>query len=102
MKMPDVFVKTVSPPASFVVLSIVTRAPTTLAAIDGLLRHLSIGGRVTILSYRGHTGGPEEYAEVKRYLDSARNPLLVREFASQFDSDVAPRLFLLEKRSNLG
>ncbi|HEX3445367.1 MAG TPA: class I SAM-dependent methyltransferase [Chthoniobacterales bacterium] len=78
--------------------SIVTRAPTTLAAIDGLLRHLSTFGRVTILAYRGHVGGPEEYEEVKRYLDSARN-LLVREVASQFDSETTPRLFLLEKRN---
>jgi hypothetical protein len=71
--------------------SIVTRAATTLAAIDGLLRHVSIGGRVTILSYRGHVTGPEEYDEIKRYLESAR----------QFDSEIAPRLFLLEKRAGL-
>ena len=76
--------------------SIVTRAATTLAAIDGLLRHLSSGGRVTILSYRGHSGGPEEYEEVKRYLDSATN-VLVREIAGQSDSEIAPRLFLVEK-----
>jgi methylase of polypeptide subunit release factors len=79
--------------------SIVTRAATTLAAIDGLLRHLSIGGRVTILSYRGHFTGPEEYAQVKRYLESAES-VLVREIASQFDSEIAPRLFLLEKTSS--
>jgi methylase of polypeptide subunit release factors len=81
--------------------SIVTRAATTLAALDGLLRHLSIGGRVTILSYRGHTGGQEEYEEIKRHLDPLRNLLLVREVASQFDSEIAPRLFLLEKRSEI-
>ena len=80
--------------------SIVTRAPTTLAAIDGLLRHVSIGGRVTILSYRGHISGPEEYDEIKRYLESARD-VFVREIASQFDSEIAPRLFLLEKRAGL-
>ena len=80
--------------------SIVTRAATTLAAIDGLLRHVSIGGRVTILSYRGHVTGPEEYDEIKRYLESARD-VFVREIASQFDSEIAPRLFLLEKRAGL-
>jgi methylase of polypeptide subunit release factors len=79
--------------------SIITRAATTLAAIDGLLRHLSIGGRITILSYRGHSGGSEEYEEVKRYLDSATN-VLVREIASHVDSETAPRLFLLEKGSD--
>lgn len=79
--------------------SIVTRPATTLAALDGLLRHLSTAGRVTILSYRGHRTGPEEYEEVKRYLDSAKN-LRVREIAGQFDSEIAPRLFLLEKRSS--
>jgi methylase of polypeptide subunit release factors len=78
--------------------SIVTRAVTTLAALDGLLPHLASEGRVTILSYRGHATGPEEYQEVKRYLDSVRDSLLVREIASQFDADVAPRLFLLEKK----
>jgi predicted methyltransferase len=78
--------------------SIMTRAATTLAALNGLLRHLAGGGRITILSYRGHSAGPEEYEEVKRYLDSMRDSLLVREIASQFDSDIAPRLFLLEKR----
>jgi len=80
--------------------SIVTRAATTLAAIDGLLRHVSIGGRVTILSYRGHITGPEEYDEIKRYLESARD-VFVREIASQFDSEIAPRLFLLEKTAGL-
>jgi predicted methyltransferase len=79
--------------------SIVTRAATTLAAIDGLLRHLCSGGRITILSYRGHSGGPEEYEEIKRYLDSATD-VLVREIAGQLDSEIAPRLFLLEKKSN--
>jgi hypothetical protein len=78
--------------------SIVTRATTTLAALEGLIRHLSVAGRVTILSYRGHVGGPEEYEEIKRYLDSLKEFLLVREVASQFDSEIAPRLFLLEKR----
>jgi hypothetical protein len=79
--------------------SIVTRAATTLAAIDGLLRQLSSGGRITILSYRGHSGGQEEYEEVKRYLDSATD-VLVREIAGQLDSEIAPRLFLLEKKSD--
>jgi hypothetical protein len=79
--------------------SVITRAATTLPALEGLLRHLSTAGRVTILSYRGHAGGPEEYEEVKRYLDSAKN-LSVREIASQFDSEIAPRLFLLEKGSD--
>jgi hypothetical protein len=81
--------------------SIVTRAVTTLAALGGLIPHLSAAGRVTILSYRGHLTGPEEYEEIKRYLDSARN-VFVREIASKFDSDIAPRLFLLGRRSDLG
>jgi Putative rRNA methylase len=77
--------------------SIVTRPETTLAALGGLLPHLVDRGRVTILAYRGHATGPEEYVAVKQYLDSVRDNALVREIASQFDSDIAPRLFLLEK-----
>jgi methylase of polypeptide subunit release factors len=76
--------------------SIVTRAATTLAAIDGLLRRLSVGGRITILSYRGQFSEPEEYEEVKRYLESVTG-VLVREIASQSGSEISPRLFLLEK-----
>jgi hypothetical protein len=77
--------------------SIVTRPETTLAALSGLLPYLSEGGRVTILAYRGHLTGPEEYRAVKQYLDSVKEIAATREIASQFDSDVAPRLFLVEK-----
>jgi hypothetical protein len=77
--------------------SIVTRPETTLAALSGLLPYLAERGRLTVLAYRGHVTGPEEYAAVKQYFDSVRDRFPVREIASQFDSDIAPRLFLLEK-----
>ena len=41
--------------------SIVTRAPDTLAALDQLHHLLQAGGVVSLLIYRGHSGGQEEY-----------------------------------------
>jgi hypothetical protein len=74
---------------------IVTRPSTTIPAIAALIERLSPKGRISILAYRGHPEGPEEYAAVAKFL--AETPgLEVRELAGAADSEHGPRLFLVQ------
>ena len=43
---------------------VVTRPDTTLAALDGLLPHITPGGVISLHLYTGHDGGAEEAAAV--------------------------------------
>jgi SAM-dependent methyltransferase len=45
--------------------SIVTRAETTLAALDQALSYLAVGGHITLVLYPGHDGGTEENTAVR-------------------------------------
>ena len=73
---------------------IITRPETTIAAIEILLRYLAANGRITVLAYRGHQGGPEEYEGVRGFLvDLPQAEWTVEEFAGKVDSPEAPRLF---------
>lgn len=46
----------------------ITRADTTCIAINKVLERLSVGGIVSIVSYFGHGGGPEEKESVEKLL----------------------------------
>jgi 16S rRNA C1402 N4-methylase RsmH len=77
---------------------IITQPETTLAALQALLEHLAPHGRLTLLSYRGHTGGTEECTAVREFLRSVRaEEFSVRELAGMQDTDTTPRLFLVER-----
>lgn len=77
---------------------IITRPETTLAALQAILEHLAPGGRLTVLSYRGHEGGPEECTAVREFLRSVRTEeFSVREREGIQDTDTTPRLFLVER-----
>jgi hypothetical protein len=74
---------------------IVTRPSTTIPAIAAVLDRLAPKGRISILAYRGHPEGPEEYESVRRFLEQTAG-LDVRELAGQTDNEGTPRLFLVQ------
>jgi 16S rRNA C1402 N4-methylase RsmH len=77
---------------------IITRPETTLPAVQAILEHLTPRGRLTILAYRGHEGGPEECTAVREFLRSVRTEeFSVRELEGILDTDTTPRLFLIER-----
>lgn len=45
-----------------------TSQSTTIKAILGIYSRLAVGGRMTLLCYRGHEGGPEEYDAIGKWL----------------------------------
>jgi len=47
---------------------LVTRAESTLAALEGILDLLVAGGRITLVCYPGHPGGAAEYEQLSKML----------------------------------
>lgn len=78
--------------------SLVTRADTTLRAISAARLLLREGGVLTVLCYRGHAGGMEEYAAVLR--DSQQQQQCqVDVIETGTGHPAAPVLFVFRKRS---
>ncbi|MBV9673911.1 MAG: class I SAM-dependent methyltransferase [Verrucomicrobia bacterium] len=78
---------------------IITRPETTILALQAVLRHLTPGGRITVLAYRGHEGGTFEYIQIRLYLEELSAEFVrVEELAGSNDSETAPRLFRILKR----
>jgi SAM-dependent methyltransferase len=78
---------------------IITKADTTVAALRAVLDHLADRGRVTLLVYRGHAGGPEEYTELRRFLEQLPDDAWhIEELVSSSDSPIAPRLFRISRK----
>jgi predicted methyltransferase len=79
---------------------IITRPEKTIPALEAVIRNLAEGGRLTVLSYRGHPGGALEYEELHSFFSKiVPAEFLVEEYASTADSPDAPRLFRLQKLS---
>jgi SAM-dependent methyltransferase len=77
---------------------IITHGETTVAALRSVLEHLADRGRVTLLVYRGHAGGPEEYTELRLFLEQLPDAIWhVEELVSSSDSPIAPRLFRISR-----
>jgi hypothetical protein len=76
---------------------IVTRPSTTIPAIAALVERLAPDGRISIIAYRGHPEGPEEYQAVRAFLEE-RTDLEVRELAGHPENETGPRLFLVKLR----
>ncbi|MBV9489378.1 MAG: methyltransferase domain-containing protein [Verrucomicrobia bacterium] len=80
---------------------IITRPASTLKALSTATAHLEPRGRITILSYRGHGGGEEEYVALSTAL--ASEPAIhVTEVAGVTAAEDSPRLFLIQRRSSGG
>jgi SAM-dependent methyltransferase len=77
---------------------IITHPQTTVKALEEVLARLSTTGRITILSYRGHLGGPEEYEAVRNYLAQLpEDSFATKEYAGLNSGEEAPRLFVLQR-----
>jgi hypothetical protein len=74
---------------------IVTRPSTTIPAIAALAERLAPNGRISIIAYRGHPEGPEEYQAVRAFLEQ-RTDLEVRELTGDPENESGPRLFLVK------
>ncbi|MFD1413437.1 class I SAM-dependent methyltransferase [Oceanobacillus jeddahense] len=79
--------------------SIVTKAPSTLAAIEAILEKLKSNGLVILVIYYGHPGGEEEKEAVLSYtsqLDQKVYQVLQYKFINQ--QNQAPFLIAIEKK----
>jgi hypothetical protein len=78
---------------------IITKANTTIQAIEGMLPHLVQNGKIVLILYYGHAGGVEEKEQVIEYvqnLDQHMYQVLQYAFLNQKTSP--PILLCIEKR----
>ena len=79
--------------------SVVTRADTTLTALDALTNQLVVGGRIAIMIYYGHEGGMEEKKAVIKWTSSLpQKDWEVTSYAPLNQIHTPPILVLIEKR----
>ena len=79
--------------------SVVTKADTTLTALDALTNQLVVGGRIAIMIYYGHEGGMEEKDAVIKWTSSLpQKDWEVTSYAPINQIHTPPILVLIEKR----
>lgn len=79
--------------------SVVTKADTTLTALDALTNQLVVGGRIAIMIYYGHEGGMEEKNAVIKWSSSLpQKDWEVTSYAPLNQIHTPPILVLIEKR----
>lgn len=79
--------------------SVVTKADTTLTALDALTNQLVVGGRIAIMIYYGHEGGMEEKDAVIKWTSSLpQKDWEVTSYAPLNQIHTPPILVLIEQR----
>ena len=79
--------------------SVVTKADTTLTALDALTNQFVVGGRIAIMIYYGHEGGMEEKDAVIKWTSSLpQKDWEVTSYAPLNQIHTPPILVLIEKR----
>ena len=79
--------------------SVVTKADTTLTALDALTNQLVVGGRIAIMIYYGHEGGMEEKNAVIKWTSSLpQKDWEGTSYAPLNQIHTPPILVLIEKR----
>lgn len=79
--------------------SVVTKADTTLTALDSLTNQLVVGGRIAIMIYYGHEGGMEEKDAVIKWTSTLpQKDWEVTSYAPLNQIHTPPILVLIEKR----
>ncbi|KPV40237.1 hypothetical protein AN478_08960 [Thiohalorhabdus denitrificans] len=79
--------------------AVITRAETTLAALEAAVALLAPEGRIVLVAYPGHPGGAEECEAVMHWARSRRpEGLALLELDPPDQSGAAPRLLVLESR----
>ena len=77
---------------------VITNQSTTIKALSAISNRLMIGGKITLLCYRGHVGGPEEYHSVRNWL-KAQPDLAVEKIDSHVTKETAPVLLVVTKKA---
>ena len=77
--------------------SVTTQPHTSTAAIAAAVDLLIPGGVLTILAYRGHPGGPEEFAAVEQYLLAYSDRHELQQIDSTPAKPTSPVLFVLKR-----
>ncbi len=77
--------------------SIVTRADTTLAALEQAISFLAIHGLITLLLYPGHPGGAEESEAVRSYAQNLSQDFSVNHYARLNALTPPPELLVIER-----
>ena len=78
---------------------ITTTQTSTVEALQQSMQCLSGNGVISILCYRGHNGGPEEFEAVKTLIDQANGCWQFQQFDSAKATDTTPVLLFLKKTS---
>lgn len=76
-----------------------TKSDTTLIAVAAVFEALSVGRRMTLLCYRGHEGGPEEYEAVGEWVSRLCGAEVER-IESPVAKSTSPVLFVVTKQDN--
>jgi predicted methyltransferase len=76
---------------------IVTQAGNTISALEQSLASLAPDGLISLLIYRGHSGGREESDAITRWLRG--QPMIEIETTEPGDADTGPCLLFLRRRS---
>ncbi|MEZ6126602.1 MAG: FAD-dependent oxidoreductase [Planctomycetaceae bacterium] len=77
--------------------TVVTRPESSVQAIRHAVRLLADSGILTVLAYRGHTGGEEEFQEVSKLLQNDLSGIDVQQVNSRPAKPESPVLFLVRK-----
>lgn len=77
--------------------AIITRAETTLKALEQALDHLAADGLVTLVLYRGHAGGEAEAAAVRAYVRNLTQDFEVTRHESANAPASAPELIVIRR-----
>ncbi|MDR1013274.1 MAG: class I SAM-dependent methyltransferase, partial [Lactobacillales bacterium] len=79
--------------------TIITKAETTIVAVEALMTHLCFGGRIILVVYYGHHGGMSEkdaLLKFARNISQERFNVLQYQFINQVNSP--PFVLVLEKK----
>lgn len=78
--------------------AVMTTESTTMLAVAAIYQRLVIGGRMTLLCYRGHEGGPEEYQAIGNWLKEQQG-VTVERIESKVTKPTSPVLYVLTRKS---
>ena len=80
---------------------LVTQADTTVRALRAACQLLRAEGVLTVLCYRGHAGGSEEYSAVREEASRQQQQFQVDEIAGGTGNPTAPVLFVFRRNATV-
>lgn len=76
---------------------VITQPQSTVSALTAAISLLQPGGILSVLCYRGHVGGAEEYRKVKEVLERSKREGVLQQHESTVKKATSPVLFTLER-----